>query len=175
MSLLIFTVSVVVFLALVTCRFSRAMEDSEYCRYEKKRALFTVDEKSFLEGLEQAGGGNFRIMGKVRLDDIVAVRRNKNKVRLQAAYDGLRGRRADFVICNAESFAVQSVIVLDGARYLSDPFWDKVSKAVGTPVFHFSPSVCASPGQFQAVFSGPQAVMSLQANNVYEAHKEVFE
>jgi Protein of unknown function (DUF2726) len=167
MSLLIFTVSVVVFFALVTCRFSRAMEDSEDCPYEKKRALFTADEMSFLEGLQQAGGGNFRIMGKVRLDDIVAVRRNKNKRRWQAAYDELRGRRADFVICNAESFVVQSVIVLDGARYLSDPFWDKVSKAVDIPVFHFSPSVRPSPGQFQAVFPGPQAVMSLQTNNVY--------
>jgi Protein of unknown function (DUF2726) len=152
MSLLIFTVSVVVFLALVTCRFSRVMEDSEDCRFEKKRALFTADEMSFLEGLEQAGGGNFRIMGKVRLDDIVAVRRNKNKVRLQAAYDGLRGRRADFVICDAERFTVQFVIVLDGARYLSHPFWDKVSKAVGIPVFHFSPSVCPTAGQFQALF-----------------------
>lgn len=110
--------------------------------YEKESALFTPAERSFLGVLEQAVDDKIRIMGKVRLADVVKVKRVNNKSTWQKAFNRIQSKHLDFVACDFSTLAVKFVIELDdkshnqSKRQDRDLFLDKVLEAAGIPVFH---------------------------------------
>jgi very-short-patch-repair endonuclease len=111
--------------------------------YEKQPALFTPAERSFLGVLEQAVGNEFRIMGKVRLGDVVRVKAGlDNKVR-QSALNKIQSKHVDFVACDPSDLSIQFVVELDDKsheredRQDRDAFVDKVMEAAGIPIIHF--------------------------------------
>ncbi len=112
--------------------------------YEKEQALFTPAERSFLGVLEQAVDGKLRIMGKVRLADVVKVKRGNNKSTWQKAFNRIQSKHLDFVACDIASLGVKFVIELDDKshnqlkRQDRDNFLDKVLEAAEIPVFHFA-------------------------------------
>jgi len=111
--------------------------------YEKEPALFTTAERSFLGVLEQAVDGKLRIMGKVRLADVVKVKRQNNKSTWQKAFNRIQSKHLDFVACDPATLGVKFVIELDdkshneSKRQDRDLFLDKVLEAAAIPVFHF--------------------------------------
>jgi len=112
--------------------------------YEKEQALFTPAERSFLGVLEQAVDGKLRIMGKVRLADVVKVKKGNNKSAWQKAFNRIQSKHLDFVACDCESLGVKFVIELDdkshnqSKRQNRDDFIDKVLEAAEIPIFHFA-------------------------------------
>ena len=80
--------------------------------YEKEQALFSAAERSFLGVLEQAVDDKLRIMGKVRLADVVKVKTGKNKSTWQKAFNRIQSKQLDFVACDAASLGVKFVIEL---------------------------------------------------------------
>jgi very-short-patch-repair endonuclease len=112
--------------------------------YEKEQALFTPAERSFLGVLEQAVDDKLRIMGKVRLADVVKVRRVNNKSTWQKAFNKIQSKHLDFVACDSMTLGVKFVIELDdkshnqSKRQDRDLFLDKVLEAAEIPVFHFA-------------------------------------
>ena len=111
--------------------------------YEKEPVLFTPAERSFLGVLEQAVDGKLRIMGKVRLADVVKVKRINNKSTWQKAFNKIQSKHLDFVACDSATLGVKFVIELDDKshnqpkRQDRDLFLDKVLEAADIPVFHF--------------------------------------
>ena len=81
--------------------------------YEKQNYLFTPAERSFLGVLEQAVGDQFRIMGKVRLMDIVKVKGGLDGKAKQTAKNKIQSKHVDFVACDPNDLSVQFVVELD--------------------------------------------------------------
>jgi hypothetical protein len=81
--------------------------------YEKGPALFTPAERSFLGVLEQAVDGRLRIMGKVRLADVVKVGRVPNRKAWQTAFNRIQAKHVDFVACDTTTLDVKFVVELD--------------------------------------------------------------
>lgn len=112
--------------------------------YEKEQTLFTPAERSFLGVLEQAVDGKLRIMGKVRLADVVKVKRGNNKSSWQKAFNMIQSKHVDFVACDTATLGVKFVVELDdkshnqSKRQDRDEFIDKVLEAADIPVFHFA-------------------------------------
>jgi hypothetical protein len=112
--------------------------------YEKEQALFTPAERSFLGVLEQAVDGKLRIMGKVRLADVVRVKRGNNKSTWQKAFNRIQSKHVDFVACDTTTLGAKFVVELDdkshsqSKRQDRDEFIDKVLEAAEIPVFHFA-------------------------------------
>lgn len=112
--------------------------------YEKEQALFTPAERSFLGVLEQAVDGKLRIMGKVRLADIVKVRNGNNKSAWQKAFNRIKSKHVDFVACDTATLGIKFVVELDdkshnqSERQDSDEVKDKILAAAKIPVFHFA-------------------------------------
>jgi hypothetical protein len=112
--------------------------------YEKEQVLFTPAERSFLGVLEQAVAGKLRIMGKVRLADVVKVKKVNNKSEWQKAFNRIQSKHLDFVACDSASLGVKLVIELDdkshnqSKRQERDDFIDKVLEAAEIPIFHFA-------------------------------------
>lgn len=112
--------------------------------YEKTSALFSSAERSFLGVLEQALDAQHRVMGKVRLADVISVRKGLEGSARQAAFNGIQSKHLDFVVCDTKDLSIQYVVELDdqshdrAKRQGRDEFVDKALQAAGIPIFHFS-------------------------------------
>ena len=112
--------------------------------YQKESHLFSPAERSFLGVLEQAVGDQYRVMGKVRLADVIKVRPGINGRGWQSAFNRIQSKHVDFVVCNTTDLAVQYVVELDDQshgrtkRQGRDEFVDKALQAAEVLIFHFS-------------------------------------
>jgi very-short-patch-repair endonuclease len=110
--------------------------------YDPADALLTPAEKAFFAILQQAVGEDFNLFAKVRLADLVVVRRGlRSKFRMRA-FNRICGKHIDFVLCDPDSYAVLAAIELDDrsherrARRQRDIFIDGALTAAGIPVLH---------------------------------------
>ncbi|WP_377727655.1 DUF2726 domain-containing protein [Pseudoduganella sp. GCM10020061] len=81
--------------------------------YETTDALFSPAERSFLGVLDQAAGSDYRVFGKVRIADVVAVRKTVNSSVRASAFNKISSKHFDFVLCRANDLKVVCVIELD--------------------------------------------------------------
>jgi very-short-patch-repair endonuclease len=138
--LIVFGIAAVVFKTF----FGGSKDGTKDYPYEKKQALFTPAERSFLGVLEQAVDSKLRIMGKVRLADMVKVKNENNKSAWQKAFNKIQSKHVDFVACDTATLGVKFVVELDdkshnqSERQDRDEFIDKALAAAKIPVFHFT-------------------------------------
>ncbi|MBN2311004.1 MAG: DUF2726 domain-containing protein [Candidatus Hydrogenedentes bacterium] len=114
------------------------------CPYESRAELFTPAERAFLRVLEQATSGRSRILGKVRLADLLRVQPGLDQKAHQRAFNRIQSKHVDFVACDPADLRVQFVVELDDRshdrpeRRARDAFVDRAFAAAGIPIFHFS-------------------------------------
>jgi hypothetical protein len=132
-------------------------KESKNYPYEKAPVLFTPAERSFLGVLEQAVNGHHRIMGKVRLADVVNVKPEMSRSEWQKAFNRIQSKHLDFVVCDSSTLAIKFVIELDDKshdqrmRQDRDAFLDNALKAAGIRVFHFTAKRTYSVQEIQNV------------------------
>ncbi|MGQ9662017.1 MAG: DUF2726 domain-containing protein [Kiritimatiellia bacterium] len=111
--------------------------------YQKEAVLFTPAERSFLAVLDHAVGSQFRILGKVRLADVIRVKPGVSGSIRQQAFNRIQSKHLDFVVCDPCDLSVQFVVEPDDSSHQQsrrqdrDEFLDKALAAAGVPVFHF--------------------------------------
>ena len=107
--------------------------------YTRNRALFSPAERSLLGALEQAVGEDYRIFGKVRVADIVSVRSTANQSAWLHAFDQIRAKHFDFVLCDKKNFSIRCAIELndetDGSRQRQerDTFSADICRSISLP------------------------------------------
>lgn len=79
--------------------------------FKKNINLFTQVERTFLTLIEEAVGGQFKVLCRVKLNDIVSLRQNADKKTAQAAISRANSRHLDFVLCSKEDMT--PVIAID--------------------------------------------------------------
>lgn len=118
-------------------------EGSEALPYVLGDALFTPAERSFLGVLDQAVGNDFRVFGKVRVADIVAVAKGTPKPLWQRAFNQISAKHFDFVLCSPNDLKPVCVIELNDqshameSRQGRDKFLERVCTAAGIPLIFF--------------------------------------
>jgi hypothetical protein len=111
--------------------------------YEKEDSLFSPAERSFLWVLEQAVGQNYRIFGKVRLADVIRVKRGMSRATWQSAFNQIQSKHLDFVACDPNDLTIRFVVELDDKshaktnRQTRDDFVNQALAAAGVPFFRF--------------------------------------
>ncbi|MDN4501754.1 DUF2726 domain-containing protein [Alteromonadaceae bacterium BrNp21-10] len=68
--------------------------------FTKKNNLFTPVERNFLELLDEAVGKQYRIICRVRLADVLSVRKGTDKKLSQTAVIKANTKQLDFVLCD---------------------------------------------------------------------------
>ncbi|OPY07923.1 MAG: hypothetical protein A4E68_01507 [Syntrophaceae bacterium PtaB.Bin095] len=112
--------------------------------YEKEPALFSPAEHSFLGVLEQVINNRYRLMGKIRLADIVKVKNGLSKSEWQNAFNKIQSKHVDLVACDPTTLSVLFVIELDDKTHKQsktqnrDKFVDNVMRTAGIPIVHFT-------------------------------------
>ena len=112
--------------------------------YQRKISLLTRAERSFYDALRDAVDGQLVIMTKVRLADIVDVRRGMSGRQWQSAFNRIQSKHIDFVLCDPQQLDVKAVVELDDRSHekpkqqARDLFVDQVMNFTGIPIFRFS-------------------------------------
>jgi len=102
-------ISLVVIVALLATRLN---DNSFPFPFDKKQSLFTPAEKNFQNLLEQALGGKYRIINRVKLADIVTIRNGVSSRAGQTAITNAEGKYLDFAICERDNMQLVGVIDL---------------------------------------------------------------
>ena len=118
-------------------------EDAEALPYVLGDALFTPAERSFLGVLDQAVSADYRVFGKVRVADVVAVAKGTPKPQWQSTFNQISAKHFDFVLCRPNDLKPVCVIELNDqshtkeSRQGRDNFLERVCTAAGIPLIFF--------------------------------------
>lgn len=114
--------------------------------YKKAEALFSPAERSFHGVLEQALGAEYRVFGKVRVADVVALKSMSNRGHYLRALNRISAKHFDFVVCDAARLSVLCVIELNDKSHqrkktkTRDAFLSQICSDIGLPLITFPAS-----------------------------------
>lgn len=80
--------------------------------YVPAQSLFTKNEQAFLRVLEQAAG-DYRVFGKIRVADVIGVRKGLSGSERQSALNRISQKHLDFVLCHSHDLSVYCAVELD--------------------------------------------------------------
>jgi hypothetical protein len=106
----------IVILALIIFAIKGAGSKKGNLPYSKVDVLFSPAENLFLSVLEHAAN-EYKIFGKVRMADIVAVKKIENKSHWQKAFNKIALKHFDFVLCDKTTLKVIAIIELDDSTH----------------------------------------------------------
>jgi hypothetical protein len=141
MGSLIFLLAILVVLAvLASILKKRGAKHPVEVAYQARQELFSPAERSFFGVLEQAVAGSYRVLGKVRLGDLVQPAKGLSTGKRTGAWNRIHQKHVDFVLCQPDTLAVAGVVELDDAshrrkdRAERDEFVDKALSTAGIPI-----------------------------------------
>lgn len=111
--------------------------------YKSREILFTPAELNFLDALENVLKDDYKVYGKVRLADIIEPRNNLESGAYKSSFNRICSKHVDFVICNARTCAIETVIELDDRshdrkdRQERDDFLEKALAAANVLIARF--------------------------------------
>ena len=135
---------VVVVVLVVVLKLVGTAPDKPKLPYEREPSLLTPAERSFMGVLEQVVGDDVRVMAKVRLADIIKVKRGLDASVRTTAQNKINSKHIDFVLCDPGDFSTIAAVELDdssharASRQSRDEFIDRALDAAGIRILHFS-------------------------------------
>lgn len=122
--------------------------------YRRKEYFFSQAERSFYGVLVKAVAGEFVVLSKVRLADVIYV--EKGTGTWQSFFNRIQSKHVDFVLCAPELMQPVLVIELDDRshdredRRDRDSFVDEALAAAGLPILHVPARQKYSPIELKA-------------------------
>lgn len=110
MELILF--ALITLIVIVAMLANRLNDNSFPFPFDRKNTLFTPAEKNFQNLLEQAMGGNYRIINRVKLSDVISVRKGVSSRARQASAKTAENKYLDFVVCDRTSMKLLGAIDL---------------------------------------------------------------
>ncbi|MFP4350261.1 MAG: DUF2726 domain-containing protein [Desulfococcaceae bacterium] len=111
--------------------------------YEACPSLVTPAERSFLGILDKVVQEQYRVFAKVRLSDILKVKKGLSNSARQTALNKITSKHIDFLICNASDLRIICAIELDDKshsrsdRIKRDDFVDRIFSSAGVPLIRY--------------------------------------
>lgn len=112
-----------------------------------KTYLLTTNEWAFYKAIKPiADKYKLHIIAKVRIADIVRVKKGLSNKERSSAFNRIKSKHFDFLLCNPQNLAVKAVIELDDSshdeidRQQRDFFVDKVCETIKLPLIRVTDS-----------------------------------
>jgi hypothetical protein len=111
-------------------------------RYQLKKSVFSPAERSFLGVLDQVCGNRYRVLGLVRVADVLEVRGAADRKQWLSANNKIRSKHFDFLLCDPGTLAPVCAVELDDKshqrahRRARDQFVDRACSAASLPIVH---------------------------------------
>jgi predicted RNA-binding Zn-ribbon protein involved in translation (DUF1610 family) len=116
-------------------------QDYPYCLDNK---FLSRAELSFFGVLRQAVGENGIVFAKVRVADVISIRKNLSASKRQTAFNRIQSKHFDFIICTPNNIIPKAAIELDdsshkhSARIRRDEFLNHAAKVAGLPLLRIT-------------------------------------
>jgi hypothetical protein len=139
MKWLILTAALLVIALAIIGRFLRPKRPAA-SPYTLHVSVFSPAEAEFLRVLDRAVGQRYRIFGKIRVADVIALRKDLDPRSYRVAFSRIGAKHFDFVLCSRWDFSVVGVIELNDSSHLRqkraqrDVFLIDVCNAIGLPI-----------------------------------------
>lgn len=110
--------------------------------YRKIPQLMSPAERRFFDALHEVDADRHWLFTKIRLADLVATRKGLDPSARQTAFNKIKAKHIDFVLCKPVTMEPVLAVELDDAshraksRQKRDAFVDEVACAVGLPLLH---------------------------------------
>lgn len=146
--------------------------------YFKNSHLFSPAERSFFGVLNCAIGSEYALFAKVRTADVLSVAPNVHKSRWHSAFNKIKSKHFDFVICQKTDFAILGVIELDDTSHKAkqrakrDIFLNELCATINLPLFRFTAKATYVPSAIrEQILTGlqPPKAISHEALSVAQA------
>ncbi|WP_026840535.1 DUF2726 domain-containing protein [Citrifermentans bremense] len=144
MNLMVVAVILFLLAGLLAVLKARSTSKGDSLSFDRREPLFSPAERSFLGILEQALNSKYRILGKVRLGDLVKPAKGLSNSKRVSGLNKVNQKHIDFVVCSATDLAVVGVVELDDQshgredRAERDVFVDHTLGCAGIPIARFS-------------------------------------
>lgn len=135
-SLIALCVVLLIALGIIAALKTKAGRSATGFPYLADKALFTPAERSFLGVLDQAVGKEYRVFGKVRIADVLSVRRGGG----HSAFSRIGAKHFDFLLCRPDDLRPVCAIELNDMshrqekRQQRDDFLSSACQAAGLPL-----------------------------------------
>ncbi|SFM44782.1 DUF2726 domain-containing protein [Nitrosomonas communis] len=112
--------------------------------YYHTKVLFTPAERSFFGVLSKAVSNQYLVFGKVRIADVVGIKKASNKSVKQIAFNQIACKHFDYVLCTKDTLSVVAVIELDDKSHLEektihrDSFVENICRNANLTLIRFS-------------------------------------
>jgi len=123
--------------------------------YQRVDPFLSPAERSFFGALELAVGSSYRIFSKVRLADVIGTREGLSPSRQTSAFNSIKSKHLDFVLCDPATLSVVLAIELDDASHRKpdaakrDGFIAAALLAASLPLLRFRASNSYATGEIQ--------------------------
>lgn len=113
---------------------------NESFQYRKVNALFTPAEVSFMGVLSKVIGDKAKVLGKVRVADVISPNKGMSRSDWQKAFNKISSKHFDFIICDKNKLSVICAIELNDSSHNSksrkerDILLTEVCKSAGVPL-----------------------------------------
>lgn len=114
--------------------------DSANYPYQSSGVLFTPAERSFYGVLERSVGETAKVLGKVRVADVITPRKGLSRGEWQKAFNKISAKHFDFVLCKNDDLSIICAIELDDSSHNSknrqnrDEFLKSACEAASIPL-----------------------------------------
>lgn len=148
MTLLISLAIIILILAIFS---SLLIKESNHYKYERNKLLFSAAERSFLGSLDLAVADQYRILGKVRVADILSPAKGATRRNWRIAFNKIAAKHFDFVLCDKATLAVIAVIELDDKSHKQeksitrDTFLNNACASAGLKIIRFEAKASYQP------------------------------
>jgi hypothetical protein len=125
----------------------------------KRQKLFSAAERSFLGVLDQVVGQEYRVIGKVRIADIIRPDGALSASARTSALNRIMSKHVDFAVCDQGTLQVVGVIELDDAshekasRRRRDEFVNAALVSAGVPIVRIPAQQVYSPAELRVRLS----------------------
>lgn len=112
--------------------------------YERFSSILTPAEQHFYKVLSSVIEGRAIIMAKVRVADVLKVKRSINKKHFWSYFSKISQKHIDFILIDPQTFTTLCVIELDDKSHLNldrmkrDRFINQVMMQTSIPLYRFS-------------------------------------
>lgn len=169
-----FLLVALVFLAIAKQRLSQG--SSVALAFRKEKALFSPAERSFLGVLDQAVGNDFRILGKVRVADVIMPAAGQGQSKWKIAFNKITQKHFDFVLCKTTDLSIVAAIELNDQshraknRQVRDDFLQAACLSAKLPLIMFEAKAAYT---VQAVADQITAVLKPPVSEVPTPEKQI--
>lgn len=149
MEIIIFDIIILAIIALIVFKINlknkktskEETDNKQSSQYYKKTYFFTKNEFYFYRSLKEiACEMELEIFPKARLADVIEPKRNDKN--WQTAFNKIKAKHIDFVLCENKTFKPQLAIELDDKSHTNekriqrDQFVDEALKSANLPIIH---------------------------------------